>query len=95
MSCLSLLSYLLQILDHYYYIPIMVYQRVYHNIWLEDVPAQIMLNLLTPFLSVLALTLLRGWRIAVVVGVFHGTPIGGHDTELQRDGLQKLLYVFI
>lgn len=61
----------------------MVYQRVYHNIWLEDVPAQIMLNLLTPFLSVLALTLLRGWRIAVVVGVFqwhthwgarHGTP---------------------
>ena len=73
----------------------MVYQRVYHNIWLEDVPAQIMLNLLTPFLSVLALTLLRGWRIAVVVGVFHGTPIGGHDTGLQRDGLQKLLYVFI
>ena len=34
--------------------------------------AQIILNLLTPFLSVLALTLLRGWRIAVVVGVFHG-----------------------
>lgn len=31
--------------------------------------ARIMLNLLTPFLSVLALTLLRGWRIAVVVGV--------------------------
>ena len=36
-----------------------------------------MLNLLTPFLSVLALTLLRGWRIAVVVGVFHGTRRGG------------------
>lgn len=31
--------------------------------------ARIMLNLLTPFLSVLGLTLLRGWRIALVVGV--------------------------